>query len=138
MPPPSDESGKSQPTGKDPEPGLGVEAIQSSPDSSADTQNGEEGSEEEIPSGLRLGYVGRLFGAEPEKAGNIVGFTIAGSFIILLAVVVIQWQITPRTANERGVGEAARLLPHFHVIITSLVSIITASLGYLFGESKRR
>ena len=138
MPSPSDEQGESESAGKDGRVDADVEDISSSPDVSSDTSKGGVESDEEIPFSLRLGRIGKFFGAEPEKAGNIVAFTITCSFVVLLAVVVIQWQITRGEGAENGVSGTAAAFPHFHVIITSLVSIITASLGYLFGESKRK
>ena len=76
-----------------------------------------------------LGKIGKWLGGGKEKAGNIVGLTIIGGFIVLtLASGATLWVSLAKSPAE---------VPNLHVIITSVVSIITAGLGYLFGESKR-
>jgi hypothetical protein len=64
---------------------------------------------------MDIGQLGRLFGAGEEKRGNIVGLAVCMSFTLLLVSVFSDIENETRT---------------------SLVSIITLALGYLFGRQQ--
>jgi len=62
---------------------------------------------------MDIGHLGRLFGAGEEKRGNIVGLAVCMSFTLLFVSLFFDIENETRT---------------------SLVSIITLALGYLFGR----
>ena len=68
---------------------------------------------------MNLGWVGRFLGGGPEKAGNIAALTIAAA-ILLLAVVAIRIDWTKE-------------LDTFLKVLSGVLSVVTLSLGYLFG-----
>jgi hypothetical protein len=69
---------------------------------------------------LEMGLIGRIFGSVQDKPGNIAGFAIIASFLILIAVLFV-------SAKDPNFKTDA-LLPVF-------TGIITLALGYLFGKS---
>jgi len=66
---------------------------------------------------IELGWFGWAFGSGDEKKGNIAGGAIVICFIMIAALFVL--------ASDAPLREK---------VITSLVNIITLSLGYLFGH----
>jgi hypothetical protein len=67
-----------------------------------------------------MGIFGRLFGGGLEKPGNVAGFAIIASFVFLAVVLI--W------------GPDSTVFPKKE-LVTLFGSIITGSLGFLFGRS---
>ena len=67
----------------------------------------------------KSGWIGKIFGASEEKSGNIAGVTIICSLILIL--------ICMCPALHNGNTEK---------ILTIASSLITLSLGYLFGKKE--
>ena len=72
---------------------------------------------------LERGWLGQFFGYGGEKSGNIAGAVLV-LFSILLAIALLYLIVT---------GDEKLL----KIIITSIVSIITLILGYLFGSNNK-
>jgi hypothetical protein len=69
---------------------------------------------------LEMGWLGRALGNAAEKPGNIAGFAIVASFLILIAIL---W-ISAKDSSFRT-----------EAVIPVFTGIITLALGYLFGKS---
>ena len=70
--------------------------------------------------GMKMGWLGRIFGGGDEKSGNIAGFVLVFSFI---AVVFLLW-MSAAYPQARGITEA----------IAGFFTIITTTVGYIFGK----
>jgi hypothetical protein len=66
---------------------------------------------------IDLGWFGRIFGSGDEKKGNIAGGAILVSFGMVAALLIF--------AEDAPLREK---------VVTSLINIVTLSLGYLFGH----
>ena len=69
---------------------------------------------------MDMGYMGRLFGSIQHKPGNIAGFVVVSSFI-LLAIVLIWVPDTPSLTKKDAL-----------LIVGGFISL---GLGFLFGRS---
>ena len=67
----------------------------------------------------KSGWFGKIFGASEEKAGNIAGLTIISSLILVL---ICMYPAFHNDSTEK--------------ILTIASSLITLSLGYLFGKKE--
>ena len=67
----------------------------------------------------KLGWIGKLFGADKEKAGNIACISIVFSLLLIPAIIFIPMK------DESISKDRLLLIPS---------NIITLSLGYLFGK----
>jgi hypothetical protein len=72
---------------------------------------------------LDLGAIGKIIGHGFEKLGNIAFIVIIICFIIIVG---IEWHITPLNSLQKD------------KTTSTLFSIITLSLGYLFGKTNTR
>jgi hypothetical protein len=68
---------------------------------------------------LEVGWFGRMFGSPQHKPGNIAGFAIIASFLVLAGILVV-------SARD----------PAFKIdaVLPVFTGIITLALGYLFGR----
>jgi len=71
-----------------------------------------------------LGKVGRFIGGGPEKAGNIAYTVIVVSFVVLIV----------GACGSAYVG-TEKIVAVYDRVITGAFSIITGTMGYLFGKS---
>ncbi len=75
-----------------------------------------------------LGYLGKLFGSEKEKPGNISALILIVLVIILFLFIIGWFGCTW--------SEGCTRQDLFQEILSALVSLITLILGYLFGSHK--
>jgi hypothetical protein len=68
---------------------------------------------------LEMGWIGKVFGSVQDKPGNIAGFAIIASFLVLVGILVVS-AMDPAFKTDA-------VLPIF-------TGIITLALGYLFGK----
>jgi hypothetical protein len=68
---------------------------------------------------LEMGWIGRALGNVTEKPGNIAGFAIIASFLVLVGILLIS-ALDPTFKTD--------------VLIPVFTGIITLALGYLFGK----
>lgn len=74
-----------------------------------------------------LGYLGRFWGGAHEKSGNIAGFVVVISAIIILGGVV---DYTLCSDKEK--------LSFIGTIISSAFSAMSGALGYIFGSNNKK
>ena len=68
---------------------------------------------------MEQGWLGRAFGDVKNKSGNIAGFVIALSFLMLFTLCFV-----PDS-------------PHADKLATGCIALITLALGYIFGKAER-
>lgn len=68
---------------------------------------------------INLGWIGMFFGSQQEKPGNIAAIVVTASILCLIGL--------PFTPLNEDMLSAA---------FTGLLSLLTLTLGYLFGKSK--
>src|SRR5438045_9538961 len=68
---------------------------------------------------LEMGWIGRVFGSVHDKPGNIAGFAITVSFVVLVGVLILS-AYNPNFKTD--------------AVIPVFTGIITLALGYLFGK----
>ena len=74
---------------------------------------------------MELGWIGKIWGGGKEKAGNIAGIAVSVSLLLLGAVIaVIVFSKMLDSSNIAVLRE----------VFTVVTSILTLSLGYLFGQ----
>jgi len=88
------------------------------PDLAARVVEGEQGRKSRQ---TEMGLIGRVFGNATEKPGNIAGFAIAISALMILVLAFAP--INPKVPVEQ--------------LLTMFGGIITLALGYLFGKSSQ-
>ncbi len=72
----------------------------------------------------QLGSVGKFVGGGPEKAGNIALIVIVSSFVLLV--------LSGSAAAYFGTSTIGAV---FDKLATGCISLITGSLGFIFGKS---
>lgn len=75
------------------------------------------------------GWIGHVFGARSEKSGNIAGLVVFFGLIFTGGIFFIQYW---RTSSEVSMPFSSK------EYASSLVSLITLALGYLFGRNSRQ
>lgn len=71
-----------------------------------------------------LGILGKLFGGRREKSGNISGLVVVVCLIMMIIAAFLYSQ-----------GDSTRM--YFETIFSGLLSVVTLTLGYLFGSSDK-
>lgn len=72
--------------------------------------------------GMKMGWVGKVFGGGEEKAGNIAGVVLIASLVAVLFLLFL-WALYP----DARLSEA----------ITSFFGVITTTVGYIFGRNSK-
>ena len=75
------------------------------------------------------GWIGHVLGARSEKSGNIAGLVVFFGLIFEAGIFFIQYW---RTSSEFSILFSSK------EYASSLVSLITLALGYLFGRNSRQ
>ena len=78
---------------------------------------------------VELGLLGRFFGSEKEKPGNIAGLTLI-VLLLFLGISAVGWLVSC-TSIQPCTGDEA-----FQAIFAGFMSVITLILGYLFGSRR--
>lgn len=69
--------------------------------------------------GMKMGWIGRIFGGGDEKSGNIAGFVLVAS---LIAVIFLLWLSVKYPQAQLSQA------------ITGFFTVITTTVGYIFGR----